>query len=150
MPNLPESYQSTSPATDNNSISVYGGELTARCITYNVKKISYAFNLPAGFYDVLSDRIKSNGFDDKRLEDAVNHVIDNCKYPTPTISDFISFDKRVSIYSYNDIVKLSNEFGANVWKQYRAVNINGVKRVVYVNIDEAEIKGLEYSEVPIK
>lgn len=58
----------------------------------SIKKIKLAFpDLPAGFYDVLSERIKSKGFSDERLNDAVNHVIDTCKYPKPTVANFISF-----------------------------------------------------------
>lgn len=57
-------------------------------------KVSQAFpTLPEPFYDLLCERIKEHGFTDERLKKSVNYVIDHCIYPTPTIAQFISFDK---------------------------------------------------------
>lgn len=67
-----------------------------------VKK-SFA-DLDKDFFEIFSDAIKRNGFSDGRLNDAVNFVIDNCIYPRPTIAQFISFDKKVKIYSYTEIL----------------------------------------------
>ena len=60
-------------------------------------KIKNAFpNLPVEFYDVLCERLKEKGFDDERIIKTVNGVIDTCKYPTPTIAHFITYDKEYS------------------------------------------------------
>ena len=56
-----------------------------------------------GFYDVLLERIKENNFTDERLKDAVNYLIDNFKYPVPSIADIISFDKKVKLHTYQQV-----------------------------------------------
>lgn len=68
-------------------------QLTTPGLIAGVKRIKQTFpNLPAGFYDILCERLKANEFTDERFEAAVNNVIDNCKYPTPTIADFLSYN----------------------------------------------------------
>lgn len=124
---------------------MYSGELNTPAIIEGVKKIKAAFpSLPAGFYDVFADRIKDNGFNDDRLRDAVNHVIDNCRYPNPSIADFISFDKRIEVLSYSQILEKMDKIGPSVWKDYKAVMLGGYKKPVYINIAEADSLGLKY------
>ena len=65
--------------------------------------------LPSQFFDIFYDRIRDNGFTDKRLKDAVNYVIDNCQYPEPTIAQFISFDKTVKLFTYHQVCDMCNE-----------------------------------------
>lgn len=61
-----------------------------------MEKIKKSFPcLSAQFYDILCERIKDNGFDDKRLTAAVNSVIDSCQYPTPTVAEFIIADEKL-------------------------------------------------------
>jgi predicted transposase/invertase (TIGR01784 family) len=48
-------------------------------------------------------RMREKGFSDQRMIDAINNVIDSCQYPTPTMANFLSFDKRVKIYTYNEV-----------------------------------------------
>jgi len=89
-------------------ISIYKGKLTQQSVLKNIAIIKKAFPLlPLDFYDVFIDRIKANGFTDERLTDAVNHVIDTCPYPTPTIANFISFDKKISCF--NNVVTNETE-----------------------------------------
>ena len=88
-------------------ISIYTGVLTLPVIAKSVAKIKKSFPaLPEGFYEILSNRIKENGFSDQRLIDAVNNVVDNCPYPQPTIAQFISFDKKIKTFTYHQIVRL--------------------------------------------
>lgn len=97
-------------------ISLYRGTLTPKFVIQTVGKIKKAFPaLPIGFYEVFDDRIQEHGFNDDRLRDAVNNVIDTCPYPTPTIANFISFDKKFKIYTYNEFLKMCDEgIGTNL------------------------------------
>jgi len=72
-------------------------QLTTKVLTKNLAKIKNAFpTLPVEFYDVLCERLKEKDFDDERMTKTVNGVIDTCKYPTPTIAHFITYDKEYS------------------------------------------------------
>ena len=85
-------------------LSVYSGELKTESVAQNVAKIKAAFPaLPKEFFKLFIDRVKDKGFTSERLTDAVNHVIDNCQYPTPTLANFLSFDKRVKVFDYNQL-----------------------------------------------
>ncbi len=58
-----------------------------------------AFKDKDSFWAILTSRVTELGLSDERLMDAVNHVIDNCKYPTPTIANFFSVDKKTKLYT---------------------------------------------------
>lgn len=81
-------------------VSRYKGVLTEKGIVEGVAVISKTFPaLPVGFFDILIDRIKACRFSDERFHDAIVNVIDTCHYPTPTIADFIQFDKRIPCFN---------------------------------------------------
>ena len=93
-----------SQSSEKNEISIFKGELTEVGLARSMVKIKGAYNLKPEFYLLLGDSLRRNGFNDERLESAVNHVIDTCIYPQPTIAQFISFDKSVKLYTYKEIV----------------------------------------------
>lgn len=127
-----------------NEISVYKGELTTQCVIKQVKKIKSAFpSLPSGFYDILTDRLKELRFSDQRLTDAVNNLIDTCPYPTPTIANLISWDKRIKLYNYQEMVAMVDKFGEVTWRSYKAVKISGFKSRVYASVTDIEAYNLE-------
>ena len=118
-------------------MSIYTDELTTKCIVEQASKLKKAFpQLPVEFYDILTDRIKENHFTDKRLVDSVNYVIDNCKYPIPGISDFISFDKKCRLYTYEEMCIKAQRWGKEIWKSYEKIRIKGI--VFWYNLSEAQ------------
>ena len=107
------------------TITVYTGELTPETVLTSIKKIKATFPaLSNDFYDIFMERVKDKGFSDQRLKDAVNHVIDTCQYPTPTLANFLSFDKRVKLYDYNQFCSLVTE-GKASWGAYDRIKGNG-------------------------
>lgn len=56
------------------------------------------------FLDILKHRLEMNGFSKKRVQDSIDHVIDNCIYPTPSVANFITFDKTIKFYSYEEMI----------------------------------------------
>jgi hypothetical protein len=144
MQNLPESSQTNSQLIGKNEISVYSGELTTKCIIDQVKQVKKAFpSLPTGFYDVLTDRIKELGFSDERLKDAVNNLIDTCVYPVPTIANIISWDKRIKLYNYNQIIDLVDKYGVSVWDNYKSVKISGITVRTYASLIDIQKYNLQ-------
>lgn len=114
-----------------NEISIYRGSLTTPAVIANIARIKKSFpTLPIGFYEILSERLKENHFNDDRLKDAVAHVIDTCVYPTPTIANFISYDKRVKVYTYSEYCKLCDE---GTGKNYKPVALEGRTHPVWAH-----------------
>lgn len=139
-------YQNTLPLIRKDSfyeISVYNGELTTDCVINNIAKLKKSFpTLPKEFYDVLSERIKENKFSNKRLSESIDNVIDNCVYPTPTIAQFISFDKKMKLYSYHDILRMNDQTGI-AFKCYRPVKINNLSKPLYASVEDIEKYNLQ-------
>jgi len=81
--------------------------------------------------DMIMD--KENNFTDIRLADAVKHVICTCQYPQPTIAQFISFDRRVKVYTYAQYCKLCEEGDG---KNYQPVAIDGNIQPVWAHIND--------------
>lgn len=107
------------------SISVYIGELKQETVVRNVARIKAAFPaLPPEFYKLLIERVKDKGFSDQRLIDAVNNVIDTCQYPTPTLANFLSFDRRVKLFDYREVVSLVTKQEAK-FDDFSRIKMNG-------------------------
>lgn len=120
-----------------NEVSIYSGKLSPKCLCECIALIKKSFpSLPIGFYDVLTERLKNLNFSDQRLKDAVNHVIDTCVYPTPTIASFISFDKTFKIYNYSEYLEMVNEgVGGD---SYKPIKLFGNKMPVWIHINDIE------------
>lgn len=120
------------------TVSIYTDELTDKTISTCLAKIAMAFpDLPATWYNVFMEMIKTAGYTNQRLIDAVNHVILTCEYPKPTIAKIISYDKQLKLYTYYEMVKLVGEFGEKVWSLYKVVNLPS-RAKMWACISEAE------------
>lgn len=103
-----------------------------------VVAIKKAFpSLPTGFYDMFDSRIKDNNFTANRLNDAVTHVIDNCIYPTPTIANFISFDRTVKFKTHDEMCKEAMTY-PQVWQQWLPVRFPNMPKTVWVFANDIE------------
>lgn len=92
-------------------ISIYKDQLTKESVKVNCLKVLVAFpSLENHFTDLLTESLFRNKFTDQRFKDSVNYVIDNCKYPKPSIADFVSYDKKVKVYRYDEMVSNSFDF----------------------------------------
>jgi hypothetical protein len=124
----------TSISRKDNEISVYRGSLTDSNIVIELAKAKIAFPaLPVDFFNMLSDRLKANGFTDDRLRDAVDHVIDTCLYPTPTIANFISFDKKIKLYTYDEYCKFCAE---GVGGNYQPIKFPDRPKPVWIHVND--------------
>lgn len=137
---LPETSEQITPAPKTNEISVYQkGGLTTKNIISQVKKLRAAFpQLPKAYYDILSQRIKANQFSDQRFDDAVNNLIDNCQYPTPTIANVISYDKKITLYTYSKVVEAVN-YGRDM-KDFKKLR----DKKLWMELSDAEQYGLQH------
>jgi hypothetical protein len=112
-------------SSDGHELSIYKGELTQKELARNVARVKAAFpSLPPEFYQLLIDRLKEKGFSDDRLSDAVNNVIDHCQYPTPTLANFLSWDKRVKILTYQELCTMVTK-GEASFDNYSKIMIGG-------------------------
>lgn len=124
-------------------MSVYKGDLTTQFVIESSAKLMKSFPaLPKEFFEIFGDRIKDNEFNDSRLNDAVNYVIDNCVYPTPTIAQFISFDRNVKLYSYDDMIKKTNE-NKKAFEIYKSVKVKNLPKPMWASINDIQKYNLE-------
>lgn len=92
-------------------ISIYQGELTREHIMATSVKVLAAFReLDTNFINLLTEAAIRNNFTNERFTDAVNHVIDNCIYPKPSIANFINYDKKYKLYRHSEVVELGINF----------------------------------------
>jgi hypothetical protein len=142
MRNLPTSWQGNTESTlqqEQDSISIYTDKKadTREIIAAQVLiKRTYPA-LHRGFYDTLDDRIRANNFTTARLRDAVSFVIDNCRYPTPTIADFISFDRTVKFKTYDEMCLLAERV-EDIWEQWLPVKFPDRPKVVWIHANDIE------------
>jgi hypothetical protein len=119
-----------------NEISLYKGQLTTQKLIEGVAIIQKSFpSLPISFYEIFKERIKANNFTDERLMDAIENVIDTCVYPTPTIAQFISWDKKVKVFKYPDILKMLDE-DPNAFDRYKRIELEGLPEAVWIHIND--------------
>jgi len=109
----------------------------------NIKLLKHSFPaLPKEWYDVLSQMIVEEQFSNQRLNDAVWHVIRTCVYPTPTIANVLSYDKRMKLHTYNDMVEMVDDYGPEVWSLYFKRVINN--QTYWLSKKEADQFGVKY------
>lgn len=126
------------------SISAYNDNSTTQGLINGITRIKKAFpSLPIEFYEILKERIQSKGFTDIRFMDAVNNVIDSCVYPHPTIAQFISWDKRIPMFTYDQVLKKFNEseLGAKFWDYYK--QFNHYDKPVWIHVNDIEKYNIE-------
>lgn len=102
-------------------------------------------DLAAGFEKMNSqmprliiDRMIANGFTCRRAMDAVAHVLDTYDRwdKSPSVADFINYDRRIKTKSYGELVKAASE-GTASWDDYRPIDVgNEVPR--WAKIDDIE------------
>jgi len=116
------------------SISLYtDAPVETRDIIEAVTIIKKSFpSLPVGFYDILDDRLRANWFTAQRLKDAVEFVVDNCIYPTPTIANFISFDRTVKFKTHDQMCK------EELWDTYVPVKFPDMPKVIWIFANDVE------------
>lgn len=52
---------------------------------------------------ILYMEIKESGMGEKRLNAAITYVIRNFTYKTPSIGDVLSFDRKLRLYTYDEV-----------------------------------------------
>jgi hypothetical protein len=132
--------------SNQNEVSVYSGKLTAEGLRTCSDRVARAFpRLTEGFYDEWARIIADEGIGDHRLADAVDHVIKTCQYPEPTIANFISFDRKIKLYSYDELCKMVHDTNdSQLMSRYKAVKFKGQEKAVWVLLHEYDnIKHLE-------
>ena len=130
MPKLLQASSAALKVNENGEtfLSLYSGELTPKVVSESMAELKAAFPaLPAEFFVMLSRRVKDNEFSDERLKDSVRHVIDTCVYPSPTIAQFIGFDKKVRLFTYYEMCEKVTQAGGDgkLWDYYEIKKING-------------------------
>lgn len=115
-----------------NELSIYSGTLSNDCFIKESVRITAAFpDLTPDFFRVFSDLLMNEGdFSDEKLKDAVTHVIKTCEYPRPTIARFLSFDKRLQLFDYRQIVKMTDQ-NRKAFQDYLRIVIPGEEKAWY-------------------
>lgn len=122
---------------------MYAGVFTNAVAAINITRIKAAFPaLPDAFFGILASRIIDNDFCNERLTDAVNHVIDTCQYPNPSVAEFISFDRKVKVFTYEEMLKKASDMGNAIWTSYRAVQFKNREKKVWVHVDDVKMYNL--------
>jgi hypothetical protein len=132
---LSKHFQSSLEKID--EISLYKGELTGRRILECSLKVKKAFpELPADFFEIFQEMIKSEKFTDERLMDSVDNVIKTCVYPKPTIAQFISFDKKIKVHKYPEIIEMVEAGDPNAFERYQRIKFPDLPEAVWIHIND--------------
>lgn len=124
-------------------ISAFNEEMSESNHLKEITNIKLAFpTLPTGFYSVLLDRVRELKISDQRLKFAVAHVIDNCEYPTPTLAQFIRYDRKIKVFNHVQILKMNDDV-QGVAKFYRLVRLFNQTKPLYAHESDIERYNLE-------
>ena len=86
-------------------VSVYSGDpATKEQVLSESKKLIAAFpEVTTDFVILLTERLIDNQFTATRVRDAINHTIDTSPYRRPAIADIISWDRKVKLYTHQEV-----------------------------------------------
>jgi len=109
-----------------------------------IVKLQGAFpDLQAPFFDVMFELAQKENFTNRRLLDAVNHVIMNCKYPQPKIAEILSFDSHVELLNYAQYTRKNDELHGQVAKYYKSIRVHGFDKPFWAKIEDIQRYNLE-------
>ena len=93
-------------------VSLYVGDLPTKDeLRIASNRLAIAFpKMSKEFFALLNEFVITQGFTAQRLSDAVNHTIANFRYKELNISDIVSFDKRIPLYTGMEVYKMRNAF----------------------------------------
>lgn len=105
---------------------MYSGEVaTKEQVMSDSKKLIAAFpEVSIDFVILLTERLIDNQFTAQRVKDAINNIIDNSPYKRPSIADIISFDRKMKLYSYEE-VQAKCAPGYSAFDHFKRIIING-------------------------
>lgn len=78
----------------------------------------------APFLNELCRAVIRNNMTEKQLSDAIDRLIETCSYPTFSIADIVSYDKRVPLMDYGEYCRRTTE-GVNRGEDFETVKIDG-------------------------
>lgn len=81
------------------------------------------------FFEELDLAIDQKGWDNRKLTDAVTHLIHNFEYKTPRLANLINYDKTIPFYTWNEIAEKCSP-GVSMFQLYFLADIDGEK--IYV------------------
>ena len=117
-------------------MSVYTGDLHLETIIAQNKIITKAFpQLKDEFFEILNHRLRERKLTDQRLIDAVSHVIDTCVYPTPTVANFLSYDRCIELLTHANLVDMLSD-DRYVFDRYEPVRIPGIDKPRYARKED--------------
>ena len=124
-----------------NEITLYNDkQANVITIATELRKLQAVFPaLDNDFISILAERIKSNGFTDQRLKDAIGNVIDNFTYQKPNISDIIRFDKKIKLYNAAETSKMVTDEGYR-YEDFSHYHRNG--QLFWIKKTDAEMYGI--------
>jgi hypothetical protein len=111
-------------------------------VAVGIKKLQAAFPACSPMYfNLLGERLAANGFTDQRFNDAIGNLLDTFKYPTPTISDVISWDKKIKLHTYSDVLaQMDKGFAFSDFAIYKKVG----KKVFWILVSDAEKYNIKF------
>lgn len=99
---------------------------TPECVVTSIARLKVAFpKMQKEFFDMLAERAIANRFTNERLKDAVNFTIDNFQYKELNISDIITYDKKVKLYTYDEVIRMVQKDGLS-FDDFIKKEINGI------------------------
>lgn len=107
-------------------VTLYKGEpATKQQILNDTARLKKAFpQIEDATMAILIERMASAEWTQRHVQDAINHVIDNCEYPTFTIARIMNFDKKKRLYNYSGYCNLISEHKA-VHEDFGTIKIDG-------------------------
>lgn len=90
-------------------ISLYDDELaTVEDIAKAMIVLRELFSVSKSFTVIVSQRVLEKRFTKKRLQDAINNVIDHHKYPTLIPAAILDYDKTTEVKTHKQMQELSD------------------------------------------
>lgn len=93
--------------------------------------------MSADFFNLMTERIAKTGMTSRRLDYAVNRVIDNFTYKQLTIADVLSIDAKCRILSYAEMCSEAAKRGSST-DEYAPLYIGDAEKPAWVlKVDKA-------------
>ena len=125
------------------NISIFTGQQASNVqVVTTIAKLSIAFpDMKKDFFDLLTEQIIKSEISSKRLEYALNNILNTFRYKQLNIADLLSIDIKCKVYSYSEMLNEMHK-NATTMSLYTKIFFGDNQKPNWITVSDKERYGL--------
>jgi hypothetical protein len=143
LPKISTTTQGLVEKPDHCELSIFKGSISKAVMAEQLNRIKSHFpSVDEKYLTELKEDFIRYKFSNERIIESVDNVIRTCKYPSPLMSNFLTFDKIIKFYTYAQFSDKIINKDKTLYKTHTMVKLSCQENGVYVKNEDIDKYGL--------